>query len=151
MLKSLIAFTFAAALVPFVGLSLVLLAGCTREASQPAPNAKAGPTAPAPAKPEAKTADAAKPGDTHEGHNHAEHAKTEKADPEVAANLAKLSAEDRALAEKQKKCPVTGDLLGSMDVPVKVVVKGKTVFLCCEGCESDIKADPDKFLAKLGK
>jgi hypothetical protein len=110
MLKKCVAFTVIAALVPLVGLSLATLAGCTKQASQPAPNAKAGPSAPAPAKPEAKTADAAKPGDahdghSHEGHDHAQHAKTEKADPEIAANLAKLSAEDRAIAEKQKKCP----------------------------------------------
>ncbi len=62
-----------------------------------------------------------------------------------------LSAEDRALIEKQKTCPVTGEPLGSMGEPVKVVVKGQTVFLCCAGCEAAIKKDPDKYLAKLKK
>ena len=33
-----------------------------------------------------------------------------------------LSAEDRALAEKQGTCPVTGQPLGSMGKPVKVGV-----------------------------
>ena len=60
-----------------------------------------------------------------------------------------LSAEDRALAQKQGTCPVTGQPLGSMGEPVKVVVKGQTVFLCCPGCEAAIKKDPDKYLAKL--
>jgi hypothetical protein len=64
---------------------------------------------------------------------------------------AALSAEDRALIEKQKVCPVSGGALGSMGDPVKVVVKGQTVFLCCAGCEEAIKKDPDKYLAKLKK
>ncbi|MGA2033172.1 MAG: hypothetical protein ABSG68_13010 [Thermoguttaceae bacterium] len=68
---------------------------------------------------------------------------------EISKNLAQLSESDRKLAEKQKICPVSGELLGSMDKPVKVVVKGRTVFLCCDGCKAELEADPDKFLAKL--
>ncbi len=63
--------------------------------------------------------------------------------------LSGLSAEDRALAEKQRTCPVTGEPLGSMGTPVKVTVKGQTVFLCCDGCKAAIDKDPDKYLAKL--
>ncbi|NUQ62164.1 MAG: hypothetical protein HUU20_06735 [Pirellulales bacterium] len=68
---------------------------------------------------------------------------------EVRQALAKLSAEDRAIAEKQKVCPVSGEPLGSMGTPYKVTVKGRDVFLCCDGCEEEIKAHPDKYLAKL--
>ncbi len=90
--------------------------------------------------------------DSHAGHNHgggddhsdADHAKIEK-------NLAKLSAEDRALAEKQKICPVTEDDLGKMGKPIKLEIKGQSVFICCKGCQKDFEADPDKFLAKLKK
>jgi len=49
--------------------------------------------------------------------------------------LAKLSPEDRALAEKQKTCPVSGEPLGSMGVPYKLTVQGRDVLLCCPGCE----------------
>jgi YHS domain-containing protein len=63
--------------------------------------------------------------------------------------LAELPAADRALAEKQKVCPVSGQQLGSMGKPVKVTVKGKTFFLCCEACKEDLNKDPDKYLAKL--
>lgn len=63
--------------------------------------------------------------------------------------LAQLSPADRALAEKQKVCPVSGEPLGSMGKPFKVTVKGQDVFLCCQGCEAEIKAEPDKYLAKL--
>ena len=62
---------------------------------------------------------------------------------------AELTADDRAAIKKQKTCPVTGQPLGSMGDPVKVVVKGQTVFLCCAACEDAIKKDPDKYLAKL--
>jgi hypothetical protein len=63
--------------------------------------------------------------------------------------LAKLPEADRALAEKQKACPVSGQPLGSMGTPVKVTVKGRDVLLCCQGCETAIQEDPDKYLAKL--
>ena len=68
----------------------------------------------------------------------------------IAANLAKLSAEDRKLAEAQKVCPVhPDDRLGSMGVPVKIMLKGKPVFLCCKDCVEMAEADPDKTLAKV--
>ena len=70
---------------------------------------------------------------------------------EDTEGLSGLSAKDRALAEKQRICPVTDELLGSMGTPVKITVKGRTVFLCCKGCEKKIKADPDKYLKKLDK
>lgn len=68
---------------------------------------------------------------------------------DVASGLAELSATDRAAAEKQRVCPVSGGLLGSMGIPYKVTVKGQTVFLCCPDCEQAIMKDPDKYLAKL--
>ncbi len=61
----------------------------------------------------------------------------------------KLSAEDQALADKQKNCPVGGEPLGSMGTPVKVMVGERAVFLCCEGCREAIQSDPEKYLAKL--
>jgi hypothetical protein len=73
------------------------------------------------------------------------------ADAQSAApeGLAELGPEDRAAAEKQRICPVSGGLLGSMGKPYKITVKGETVFLCCSGCEEEIQKDPDKYLAKL--
>lgn len=68
---------------------------------------------------------------------------------EIEKALAGLSEEDRALAEKQKTCPVSGALLGTMDTPPKVTVEGRDVFLCCAGCEGPLKEDPKKYLAKL--
>ena len=70
---------------------------------------------------------------------------------EHAEALAELSAADRALIEKQKTCPVSGEPLGSMGKPYKVTVKDRVVFLCCKGCEAEIKKNPEKYLAKLPK
>jgi hypothetical protein len=57
--------------------------------------------------------------------------------------------EDRILAAKQKICPVTGKPLDSMGGPVRVVVNGRVVFICCEGCEGPLRENPAKYLSKL--
>lgn len=60
-----------------------------------------------------------------------------------------LSTEDKAAAEKQGICPVTGEKLFGHGTPVKVTVKDRTVFLCCQPCDEALQKDPDKYLAKL--
>jgi len=88
--------------------------------------------------------DEPKPAHDHD-HDHdggGEHSKIEKA-------MAALPAADRKLAEAQKDCPVSGKPLGAMGTPIKLEVKGRTVFLCCEGCREPIEKNPDKYLAKL--
>ncbi len=67
------------------------------------------------------------------------------------AALAQLSASDRALAERQRVCPVTLFALGSMGVPPKAEVEGRTVFLCCEGCREALLDEPAKYLAMLSE
>ncbi|MCA9223472.1 MAG: hypothetical protein KDA71_24325, partial [Planctomycetales bacterium] len=68
---------------------------------------------------------------------------------EMIAALAKLSPEDRALAEMQKMCPIADSRLGLMGTPKKVDVNGTPVFICCEACRARLLAEPDKYLAKL--
>jgi membrane fusion protein, copper/silver efflux system len=70
----------------------------------------------------------------------------------IKASLAKLSDEDRKLVETQKFCPIlTSNLLGSMGPPVKVMVDGQPVFLCCGGCKELALKDPQATLAKIGE
>ncbi|HZU39148.1 MAG TPA: hypothetical protein VFA18_24695 [Gemmataceae bacterium] len=70
----------------------------------------------------------------------------------IQANLAKLSPADRRLAEQQKFCAVeTENELGSMGVPVKILIKDQPVFLCCKGCRKTAEDEPDKTLAKAKK
>ncbi|MGH7138981.1 MAG: efflux RND transporter periplasmic adaptor subunit, partial [Pirellulales bacterium] len=71
-------------------------------------------------------------------------------DAKLAAALAGLSAEDRALVESQKFCPILkNNGLGSMGPPVKLHVAGQTVFVCCEGCKEEALENPKKTLAQL--
>ncbi|HET6576534.1 MAG TPA: efflux RND transporter periplasmic adaptor subunit [Fimbriiglobus sp.] len=66
-------------------------------------------------------------------------------DAEITAALARLGPADRALAEKQRVCPITHKRLGSMGAPPKLTIHGKPVFICCEGCEeraADGEASP---------
>ncbi len=69
----------------------------------------------------------------------------------MAAELAKLSPEDAASAEKQHICPVSGEMLGTMGAPIKLDVKGQQVWICCEGCRKELLENPDEYLAKLNK
>jgi membrane fusion protein, copper/silver efflux system len=67
----------------------------------------------------------------------------------IRETLATLSPEDRALAEAQRICPVTKAMLGSMGAPPKIEVDGRTVFLCCIGCEAEVRATPDYYFRVL--
>ena len=70
---------------------------------------------------------------------------------EDTKGLEELDAADRAAAEKQKTCPVTDELLGSMGKPVKVTAKGRDVYLCCGGCKGKFLKNVDKYLEKIDK
>lgn len=89
--------------------------------------------------------------DGHAGHDHAEHhADTGESDMDkMKAELAKLSPEDAAAAERQHMCPVSGEMLGTMGAPLKIDVKEQQVWICCEGCKDKLLASPDEYLAKL--
>ena len=58
---------------------------------------------------------------------------------------------DANQALKQLLCPVSGENLGSMGVPLKVTAAGQTFFLCCKGCNKDVQDDPAAVVAKLKK
>lgn len=115
-----------------------ILTGCAKQQPSPEP-------------PEASQGQPAATG--HEGHEHAASDDAEHSEHAMHGEhedaLAELSPEDRALAEKQKTCPVSGAPLGAMGKPYKVTVQGRTVFLCCPDCEPKIKANPEEYLAKL--
>jgi len=81
------------------------------------------------------------------GHDHAHDHGDEDIDPNlIAVNLAKLSEEDRLLAEKQKICLVGGEALGSMGAPEKLDVDGTTIFICCRACEREILTNKEKYI-----
>ena len=63
--------------------------------------------------------------------------------------LALLTQAERTQAEEQRICPVSNEPLGSMGKPPKVTIDGRDVYLCCAGCEQELRENPDKYLAKL--
>ncbi len=64
---------------------------------------------------------------------------------------------DRAAAEAQRPeypldtCVVSGGELGSMGDPADLVLAGRLVRLCCDGCSGKLKAEPGRFLQSIDK
>ena len=57
------------------------------------------------------------------------------AEKKISETLASLSPADRKLAGAQRFCVMMKyNRLGSMGAPIKLVVEGKPVFVCCKGC-----------------
>jgi hypothetical protein len=75
-----------------------------------------------------------------------------KAEKKIIDSLAKLSAGDSKLAAAQRFCPVMEyGRLGAMGTPIKLMLEGKPVFVCCKGCVSDASKDAKATLAKAQK
>jgi membrane fusion protein, copper/silver efflux system len=74
----------------------------------------------------------------------------EDSDAKVLASLARLGAADRALAEAQEFCAVLeNSRLGSMGVPVKLLVKGQPVFVCCRSCVKEAQDNAERTLRRV--
>jgi len=70
---------------------------------------------------------------------------------ELMAALSNLTKGEQAEVLKQKICPVTETALGSMGTPLPVDINGRRIWICCDGCESGLRANPDKYIAILDK
>lgn len=69
---------------------------------------------------------------------------------EIEASLAGMEPGDRDAAQAQGFCPImTESALGSMGPPVKVVVAGQTIFVCCKGCGRKAQTYAEKTLATV--
>jgi multidrug efflux pump subunit AcrA (membrane-fusion protein) len=60
-----------------------------------------------------------------------------------------VGEDDRKLAEAQHRCPISGNDLGSMGPPFRVLVKDEPVLLCCDGCKDTALKDPTGTLRKV--
>jgi hypothetical protein len=67
---------------------------------------------------------------------------TRPASPVVVAALAEA---DRPGVERQQVCPVTRARLGSMGEPIKVLLKERPLYLCCEGCVAKVRENPQTY------
>ena len=86
-----------------------------------------------------------------DGHSHDKES-MEKTEKKISEALSKLSTEDQKLVASQRFCPImTYDRLGAMGAPLKVMIEGKPVFLCCKDCTKDAMADGAKTLKTTQK
>lgn len=135
-----------------IGASVVLIAGLALTVGIVGCSSK--PTSPTSSQPaEPSTTGNADHGDHAQGdHMQSDHAGDGQSPMDkMRTELAKLSPEDAASAEKQHMCPVSGEMLGAMGPPKKVEVNGQQVWICCEHCEEQLLANPNEYLAKLHK
>ncbi len=80
------------------------------------------------------------------------HAQAAEEETKLAAELAKLGAKDRRLAQEQRFCAVNNEnRLGSMGVPVKLMIQGQPVFLCCEGCRDEALANAARSIERVNQ
>ena len=122
----------------------IAMCGCT--SSQPATT----PSAPSDQDSDTRNENMDHDDDEDEGHEHDGDVGVSDMD-KMNEELAKLPEADRLAAEKQHMCPVSGEMLGAMGAPLRVAVKGRDVWLCCEGCKEKLLDNPNKYLAQLPK
>ena len=68
--------------------------------------------------------------------------------PKDMKGIALLPRGEQPAALAQRTCPVTGELLGSHGMPITVHIRDRTIYVCCEGCVSGVKSEPEKYLSK---
>jgi YHS domain-containing protein len=67
------------------------------------------------------------------------------------AKVAEAAAEKQREAYPTDTCIVSDQALDSMGGPVEVIVGGRLVRLCCEGCVKELEKDPAAALQRLQK
>jgi hypothetical protein len=73
-------------------------------------------------------------------------------DAKIRIALSKLLPADRTIAEAQKWCPILeNSRLGSMEVPVKLMLDGHRVFVCCKQCVDKAKDNPSATNARVAQ
>ena len=68
---------------------------------------------------------------------------------EFATPFQRTLSRERVAILRQRVCPVSGKRLGSMGQPPKVTIGNRDIYVCCAGCETPLKKNPQLHLAKL--
>ncbi|MBI3654559.1 MAG: YHS domain-containing protein [Acidobacteria bacterium] len=84
---------------------------------------------------------------THQ-HQHTDAPKPSTAATQEAKTTATAVAEETKKAVTNKLCPVSG---GPVSEKFRTEYKGQYVYVCCEGCLTEFKANPEKFVAKMSQ
>ena len=56
---------------------------------------------------------------------------------------------DSVVCSSMRVAGTAGEPLGSMGGPIKVLIDGSSLYLCCQGCVAKVEASPEKYLAKV--
>lgn len=64
--------------------------------------------------------------------------------------VATLIQADEIAIRAQVRCPVSDQPLGAHGPPIKLLVDGRPLFVCCQGCVSKVQENPDRYLAGVG-
>ena len=59
------------------------------------------------------------------------------------------SNSDFAAVQAQGKCPVMNQPLGQHGRPIKILINGKELFVCCKGCIERVKKRPVYYLSQV--
>jgi hypothetical protein len=58
---------------------------------------------------------------------------------------------DEGAIRSQGVCPVLNQPLGSHGPPTKLLINGRALFVCCQGCVEKVKKSPDKYLEMVAR
>lgn len=67
----------------------------------------------------------------------------------ASVEVVKLTEADRPYIARQGVCPVMDVKLGDHGTPIKLVVNGQPLYVCCKGCIDKVQMNPETYLGKL--
>ena len=73
----------------------------------------------------------------------------EDASEKLPSGVYKVGVEDQRLIAEQKICPVMEEPLDAMGGPYKVNLNGKMIYICCPGCASSLRREPEEYVGFL--
>jgi YHS domain-containing protein len=70
-------------------------------------------------------------------------------EPDRAGASKPAASEPTAKPYPHKTCVVSGEELGKMGEPKRIVYEGQEIKFCCPDCEKDFRKEPAKHLKKI--
>ncbi len=69
--------------------------------------------------------------------------------PRRQIKISYASAADEAAIRFQAKCAVMDQPLGAHGKPIKILIDGRPVFVCCKGCIHKVEQNPEYYLSRV--
>lgn len=73
------------------------------------------------------------------------------ASPRPSFQVMDATAADAAAIQKQDVCPVLHSKLGEHGTPVKILIDGQPIFVCCRGCVEQVRKNPALYAARTAE